>query len=693
MLYKQLISSNNVEKSIINIKQSNSLNNYNSTNEISMLIKRKLHQKGFDTLSPELPYLILPSSHIVNLNCFSFQKNQKGFIVFDSTSHSAKLDRANCQSFEFHVDSEKPSKLRTRLLKKKQMENEVLSIYTPNGSTTTDQTEIRECFRLYYEKLFNSIPDNPKIHKLMLKNWKINKDDKWKNLDTPFSLEELKSAIKDTHPNKAPGPDGLTNLLYINLLDHIAPTLLIAYNDLLSNPTNINTHFITGYMITLFKSGDPLDIGNRRPITLLNCDLKFLSKMINNRIIKISELIINKNQKGFVPGRFIIDNIITINEVINYLNKSNQNGILTLYDFAKAFDSISHNSIERTLLHIGIPAKLTNLIMALLKDSTAKVIVNGTPSNSFEIKRGVKQGDPLSPTLFVLVAECLASAINNDTNISGLQLNDSNQREKFQAFADDSLTLARNYKEQALLMVHFEHFSQATSSKLNKHKSASIVIGIISDKLWYTPEIEESKTDERYLGYFFTNNGITRKLPKILNSIKQSLILWKDSGTTLKTKMTILKSYTLASLIYHSYIEEFSQEEINQINSIIKWFLSSPNQSNKIDTNSKTTNLMSNSRAFFPLSKGGWGLWDIKKRQDAQKIWIYNRFLSDINNNKILSAYYNMTLKEETPSLDFTQDVSPLTTCTITHALSVTQTWKTTLTATYSWIAQKQENS
>ncbi|KAN0024147.1 hypothetical protein ACTFIV_008545 [Dictyostelium citrinum] len=140
-------------------------------------------------------------------------------------------------------------------------------------------------------------------------------------------------------------------------------------------------------------------------------------------------------------------------------------------------------------------------------------------------------------------------------------------------------------------------------------------------------------------------------------------------------------------------VEEFSQEEINQINSIIKWFLSSPNQSNKIDTNSKTTNLMSNSRAFFPLSKGGWGLWDIKKRQDAQKIWIYNRFLSDINNNKILSAYYNMTLKEETPSLDFTQDVSPLTTCTITHALSVTQTWKTTLTATYSWIAQKQENS
>ncbi|KAN0018690.1 hypothetical protein ACTFIU_008620 [Dictyostelium citrinum] len=118
------------------------------------------------------------------------------------------------------------------------------------------------------------------------------------------------------------------------------------------------------------------------------------------------------------------------------------------------------------------------------------------------------------------------------------------KREKFQAFADDSLTLARNYKEQALLMVHFEHFSQATSSKLNKHKSASIVIGIISDKLWYTPEIEESKADERYLGNFSQIMIQTQRQPTLCPIAEPSSHCLKEDGVygTLK-KDKMLKKY------------------------------------------------------------------------------------------------------------------------------------------------------
>ncbi|EAL70311.1 hypothetical protein DDB_G0274837 [Dictyostelium discoideum AX4] len=465
-------------------------------------------------------------------------------------------------------------------IKKRHNDFTINAVKDAQGRTINKQELIEEEYVKYYSNLYDYKEDDAPSHYEMLENWTVTRDSTWDNLENEFTTQEILEVIKQLNPHKSPGPDGIPNLFYITHKEKLAPILASAFNDTLRNPHLISKNYKEGLIITIPKKGDPELIKNRRPITLANCIYKIHSKLINNRIIPILTKVINHNQKGFVPGRFIIDNIISMNELINYCNDKRINGIITLYDFEKAFDSISHGSILRSLQHINIPTNIINLIMNLLTKSEARIEINGRTTIPFEIKRGVKQGDPLSPTLFVLVIEALARKILQDDRITGLPLNNSDHREKFQSFADDSASMVPDSQQLELVLQHFNSFCKATSSKLNIDKSSSILIGNPDNT---NQRIPISTNPERYLGYFFTGKGITRKIPEILNTIRSSLVLWKTTDSTIKTKTNILKAFALSKLTYYSYVENFKEEELNQINKLVEWFLSAPNTKMLVD--------------------------------------------------------------------------------------------------------------
>ncbi|EAL68489.1 hypothetical protein DDB_G0278633 [Dictyostelium discoideum AX4] len=314
-----------------------------------------------------------------------------------------------------------------------------------------------------------------------------------------------------------------------------------------------------------------------------------------------------------------------------------------------------------------------------------KISINGKTTRKFDIKRGVKQGDPISATLFVIVIEILARTINADNSIIGLPISPNPQiKIKFTQFADDSTTYNINYEQQQQSIKHFHNFCASTSSSLNFDKSAIIEINPhkITDKhiinnIPQSKRIPITKKDqsERVLGYFFNHNGLHRKLPETMKTLIKSLVLWKTSGTTLKTKTTIINTYSLSPITYLSYLEEFTKDEEIQINKLISWFMNSPANSesptlntNSIENNTSTIHsrakipLMCYDRSLKPLKEGGWGMWNIQLRQVAQKIWIYNRFLQmhkSANNsiymiswmdqiiNKSISSPYLIKIKKE----------------------------------------------
>jgi hypothetical protein len=122
--------------------------------------------------------------------------------------------------------------------------------------------------------------------------------------------------------------------------------------------------------------------------------------------------LIHRNQYGFIKTRTIQDCLAWCFEYIHQCKQSRREAIILKLDFEKAFDTVEHPTILQILHHMGFPDRWMSWISTTLSTGTSAVILNGVPGRKFKCKRGVRQGDPLSPLIFVLAAEWLQILVN-----------------------------------------------------------------------------------------------------------------------------------------------------------------------------------------------------------------------------------------------------------------------------------------
>jgi hypothetical protein len=161
------------------------------------------------------------------------------------------------------------------------------------------------------------------------------------------------------------------------------------------------------------KKTNPLRPSDFRPISLCNVTLKVITKTIANRLKGILPEVISQNQSAFVPGHLITDNTLVAYEVFNFFKQSKSSkgymGIKT--DMAKAYDRVEWTFLQATLETMGFPQHLTTTIMNCARTVSFSILINGKISQQFYPNRGLKQGDPLSPYLFILCANVFSNLI------------------------------------------------------------------------------------------------------------------------------------------------------------------------------------------------------------------------------------------------------------------------------------------
>jgi hypothetical protein len=206
--------------------------------------------------------------------------------------------------------------------------------------------------------------------------------------------------------------------------------------------------------------------------------IKIITKTIANRIKFVHYDIISPQQSAFLPGRLITDNTLIAYETFHYLKNSHskKHGYVGIkLDMAKAYDRIEWIFLEKTLTIMGFPTRLINTIMNCVSTVSFSILINGNPSPSFRPHRGIRQGDPLSPYLFILCADVLSSLISQlqaDHKIKGIAIATNAPQITHLFFADDNILFCRAKPTEAnYLMGALNDYQRVSGQQINLDKS------------------------------------------------------------------------------------------------------------------------------------------------------------------------------------------------------------------------------
>lgn len=158
-------------------------------------------------------------------------------------------------------------------------------------------------------------------------------------------------------------------------------------------------------VVLIPKKRNPVQISDYRPISLIGCIYKVISEVLTNRIKKFIGMVISEPQSAFISDRQILDGILIANEIVDEARSRKKEVIMFKVDFEKAYDSVDWNFLDFVMLKMGFHDKWRRWIIECLKTSYVSVLVNGSPTKEVRMERGLRQGDPISPFLFLIVAE------------------------------------------------------------------------------------------------------------------------------------------------------------------------------------------------------------------------------------------------------------------------------------------------
>jgi hypothetical protein len=298
------------------------------------------------------------------------------------------------------------------------------------------------------------------------------------DLECPFSEKEVLDTIAGLPSDKAPGPDGFTGRFYKSCWSIIKVDLLAALSVIHQGNAQRMGQLNSSYLILIPKKMDASSAGDFRPMSLIHSVAKLVTKLFANRLGPRLHELVASNQSALVRGRSIHDNFMLVQQSIKSLHKRKVASLFLKLDISKAFDSVSWAFLLEVLSHLGFGPIWRNLISNLLASSSTQVLLNGSHGNHIRHRRGLRQGDPLSPMLFVLIMDVLSSLFRAAESRGLLHsLEGAGVRNRLSIYADDVVLFVKPIEEYLnCVRLVLNCFGSASGLVTNMNKSYAIPI-------------------------------------------------------------------------------------------------------------------------------------------------------------------------------------------------------------------------
>ncbi|KAJ9555564.1 hypothetical protein OSB04_010178 [Centaurea solstitialis] len=387
-------------------------------------------------------------------------------------------------------------------------------------------------------------------------------DNQKHSLEAPFSEQEVKSAVWSCGYNKAPGPDGFTFEFVRKFWDMVGKDFYEAVKYFESNHRihpGSNSSFIT----LVPKVSDPLSLDDYRPINLIGCVNKVISKVLAERLKGVLDSVISNSQTAFIKGRSILDGPLMVNELINWAKKKKKKLLIFKVDFAKAFDTLNWNYLDNVLMQMGFGQKWREWMKGCTRTAKVSVLVNGSPTKEFSLGKGVRQGDPLAPFLFILAAEGLTVAMKEAQRsnlFKGIRIGNSIDELSIFQFADDAIFVGEWDKDNAMNLIRIlKCFEVCSGLKINMGKSRLLGVSVSKEEVTSLARRLKCKEDSipfRYLGLPVGGNmKLARNWQPLIDKCRSKLSGWKAKTLSIGGRLCLCKSVlgTLGTYFFSLY--------------------------------------------------------------------------------------------------------------------------------------------
>ncbi|XP_030497624.2 uncharacterized protein LOC115713283 [Cannabis sativa] len=553
----------------------------------------------------------------------------------------------NQRSKQFWLNSgDKNSKFFHAMASSRKRANNIHQLQRADGSWATWDNGLQDIIVQYFQDIFTA--RNPNFDYVTAGIRCFITDLHNDMLLQPISDDEVRLALLQMHPDKAPGPDGMGPGFFQKHWHIVGSDVISLVRDFFetsSFPESLNDTSL----VLIPKRKTPVTMGDLRPIALCNVAYKITAKVLANRMKPLLDQVISPTQSAFIPGRLIFDNIMIAFEVMHYLKHKVQGkkGYMALkLDMSKAYDRVEWGYLRAVMLQMGFSLRWVNLIMSCVTSARYSIIHGGHVMGPILPTRGIRQGDPLSTYLLIICAEgfsALISKFESDTLLQGCRVANDAPTISHMLFADDSYLFCQaNSGAARSVMTLLRRFETAFGQQVNLTKSSIFfspnVQHVVQHQICSLLGMDEAFDNSFYLGL---PNIIGRNKKSILGFLKNKVINRINSWTgkllsgagkeiLLKTVVQSLPTYAMSVFL----LPLGTCDEIEKLMARF-WWKTTGSKGNGI-------NWMNWNRLSQPKHEGGLGfrlLHDFNLAMLAKQGW---RFLTHPNSlvSRIYKACY-----------------------------------------------------